>query len=263
MESGIDLPNVNTILIDRADQFGVAQLYQLRGRVGRSDRRAQCVLLVPEQISADARRRLRVIVDNQRLGSGFAVASADLELRGGGNLLGSAQSGSIDQVGYETWLELLEEAVHGARGDLDRQLVEPEIEVPADAFLPDAYVVDPQERLGWYKRFSSAQTPSAIERILDDLTTEFGEPPDAARNLGQLMASRLLCKELGIVRATVLKVRVRLDLHDSSPLDDEQLRRVVERHPKRFTVEDRSVTARFTPAKGSGPTGFCGGRSFS
>ncbi len=256
VESGIDLPNVNTMLVDRADQFGVAQLYQLRGRVGRSDRRAQCILLVPETISADARRRLRVIVDNQRLGSGFAIASADLEIRGGGNLLGSAQSGNIDQVGYETWLELLEEAVQGARGDLDRQLVDPEIEVPADAFLPDAYVPDPQERLGWYKRFSNAPTPSAIERTIDDLTTEFGEPPEAARNLGQLMASRLLCKELGIVRAAVLKVRVRLDLHESTTLTDAQLAKVVEKHPKRFAVEDASITVRFTPREGERPYRF-------
>jgi len=256
VESGIDLPNVNTMLVDRADQFGVAQLYQLRGRVGRSDRRAQCILLVPETVTADARRRLRVIVDNQRLGSGFAVASADLEIRGGGNLLGAAQSGNIDQVGYETWLELLEEAVRGARGDLDRQLVDPEIEVPADAFLPDAYVPDPQERLGWYKRFSNAPTPAAAERILDDLTTEFGEPPDAARNLAQLMAARQLCRELGIVRAAVLKVRVRLELHESTTLTDEQLARVVERHPKRFSIEDGTVYVRFTPREGERPYRF-------
>ncbi|MEM6925312.1 MAG: transcription-repair coupling factor, partial [Myxococcota bacterium] len=256
IESGIDLPNVNTMLVDRADQFGVAQLYQLRGRVGRSDRRAQCILLVPETISAEARRRMRVIVDNQRLGSGFAVASADLEIRGGGNLLGASQSGNIDQVGYETWLELLEEAVHGARGDLDRQQVDPEIEVPADAFLPDAYVRDPQERLGWYKRFSNAPTPAAIERILDDLTTEFGEPPDAARNLGQLMASRLMCKELGVVRAAVLKVRVRLELHESTSLTEAQITRVIERHPKRFSVDGSSVLVRFTPRESDRPYRF-------
>ncbi|MEN0064015.1 MAG: transcription-repair coupling factor [Myxococcota bacterium] len=255
VESGIDLPNVNTMLVHRADQFGIAQLYQLRGRVGRSDRRAQCILLVPETITGDARRRLRVIVDNQRLGSGFSVASADLEIRGGGNLLGSAQSGNIDQVGYETWLELLDEAVRGARGDLDRQLVDPDIEVPADAFLPDDYVPD-EVRLGWYKRFSNATTPSAIERILDDLTTEFGEPPDAARNLGQLMAARILAREVGVVRATVLKVRVRLDLHESSPLTEAQLSKVVERHPKRFSVDERTVFVRFTPREGERPYRF-------
>ncbi|MBX2803321.1 MAG: transcription-repair coupling factor [Myxococcales bacterium] len=259
VESGVDLPNVNTILVDRADLFGLAQLYQLRGRVGRSDRRAQCLLLTPETITADARKRLRVIVENQRLGSGFSVASADLQLRGGGNLLGSAQSGNIDQVGYETWVELLDEAVHAARGDLERERIEPEVEVPADAFLPDDYVGDVTERLGWYKRLSAADTPSGIDGLLDDLEAEFGQLPDPARNLGSLLSCRLICRELGIERASVLRVRVALKLHASSSLDRARLEKVVERHPKRFEISDGepvAVSVRFTPREGERPFRF-------
>ena len=259
IESGVDLPNVNTILVDRADQFGLAQLYQLRGRVGRSSRRAQCLLLVPESISSDARKRLNVIVDNQRLGSGFAVASADLELRGGGNLLGSAQSGNIDQVGYETWIELLDEAVHLARGDLDRQRIDPELSVPVDAFLPDDYVRDTQERLDWYKRLANAPTPEAIDELLADLEAEFGTLPEPATNLGGLMTSRLLCRQLGIVRVAVLKVRALVEFHPSSPVGKGALDRVRERHPKRFdlTKDDPvELSVRFTPREGETPFRF-------
>ena len=131
-------------------------------------------------------------------------------MRGGGNLLGSAQSGNIDQVGYETWVELLDEAVHMARGDLDRQRIDPEVEVPIDAFIPDDYVRDTQARLGWYKRLATAGTPAAIEGLLDDMEGEFGTVPGEARNLGGLMTARLLCRELGIVRATVLKGQSRV-----------------------------------------------------
>ncbi|MEZ4238658.1 MAG: helicase-related protein [Myxococcota bacterium] len=139
VESGVHLPNVNTMVVDRADLLGLAQLYQLRGRVGRGDRRATCLLLTPEELTADARKRMRVLVENQSLGSGFRVASADLELQGGGNLLRAAQSGNIDQVGYDTWVELVEEAVHHARGELDRDQIEPEVEVPVRRSCPTCW----------------------------------------------------------------------------------------------------------------------------
>jgi transcription-repair coupling factor (superfamily II helicase) len=259
VESGVDLPNVNTMIVDRADLFGVAQLYQLRGRVGRGDRRATCLLCVPEDIAADARKRLRVIVENQSLGSGFHVAAADLELRGGGNLLGAAQSGNIDQVGYETWLELLEEAVHAARGDLERERIDPIIEMPVPAFLPDILVKDPQERLSWYRRISSARSEREVERTLEELESEHGELPEPARNLGDLAITRLACRELGVVRCTWLKVRVLLELHASSPLGAGRTGAAAKRHPKRFEMEQdhaRTVAVRFTPEEARTPFRF-------
>ncbi|MEQ1565681.1 MAG: transcription-repair coupling factor [Myxococcota bacterium] len=259
VESGMDLPNVNTMLIDRADLLGLAQLYQLRGRVGRGDRRATCVLLTPEDTTAEARKRLRVIVENQSLGGGFQVASADLELRGGGNLVGAAQSGNIEQVGYDAWVELLEQAVHHARGELDRDRLDPEIEVPVPAFLPDILVKDNDERLMWYQRIGHAPTTAAIDRVLEELESEHGDLPEPARNLGDLVATRLMCRELGIERCAWLKVRVVLVLHPKSSLHATKLAAAIARHPKRFTVEQtadgraRTVAVRFTPAEGEKP----------
>ena len=157
------------MLVDRADRFGLSQLYQLRGRVGRSDVRANCLLLVPEDVSRDAQRRLRVLVENTELGSGFRVAAADLEIRGGGNFLGAAQSGHIDQVGYDTWIELLGEAVAAARGQSEQARVEPELEVPVDAFLPESLLPDVPTRLQWYRRLASAHSEREVDALADDL----------------------------------------------------------------------------------------------
>jgi transcription-repair coupling factor (superfamily II helicase) len=257
VESGVHLPNVNTMVIDRADLLGLAQLYQLRGRVGRGDRRATCLLLTPEELTVEARKRMRVIVENQSLGSGFRVASADLELRGGGNLLGAAQSGNIDQVGYDTWVELVEDAVHHARGDLDRERIDPEVEVPVPAFLPDILIKDTDERLMWYRRLSNAHSAAEIERALDELEGEHGELPDPARNLGDLLIARLKCRSLGIVRCAWLKVRVHLEMHPSSPLLAGRLGAAAARHPKRFAVKEAAgvstVDVRFTPQEAERP----------
>ena len=259
VESGVDLPNVNTMLIDRADLLGLAQLYQLRGRVGRGDRRATCILLTPEETTPEARKRMRVIVENQSLGAGFHVASADLELRGGGNILGAAQSGNIDQVGYETWVEILDEAVHHARGELDRERIDPEIEVPVAAFIPDNLVKDNDERLLWYRRIGNAPTSAAVERVLDELEGEHGDLPEQARNLGDLVTTRLLCRELGIVRCAWLKVRVVLELHPSSNLHGKRLASALQRNPKRLVVDKQldghvvTLSVRFTPSEAERP----------
>jgi transcription-repair coupling factor (superfamily II helicase) len=239
--------------VNRADLFGLSQLYQLRGRVGRGDRRATCILLTPEETTAEARKRLRVIVENQSLGSGFQVAAADLELRGGGNLVGSAQSGNIDEIGYETWVELLGEAVHAARGDLERERIDPEIEMPVPAFIPDDLVKDTTERMTWYNRIGHARTEAEIERRLDELEGEVGDLPEQVRNLGDLVAVRIACRELGILRCAWHKVRVNLELHESSPLHGKRLADVVALHPKRFEVKGGKISVRFTPAEGDKP----------
>ena len=257
VESGIDLPNVNTMLVDRADRFGLAQLYQLRGRVGRSDVRASCILLTPEEPTREARKRLRVLVENTQLGSGFQVAAADLELRGGGNILGEAQSGNIDKVGYETWVELLEEAVRSARGAQEHERIDPELQVPVPAFLPDAMLPDVTERLGWYRRFAEAHSERALDVLTDELESEVGDLPPEARNLADLSAARLACRELGIVRLSWLKVRCLLELHPASSLTDSGLQGLVEQHPKRFKLSARDqsplLEVRFTPREGERP----------
>jgi transcription-repair coupling factor (superfamily II helicase) len=255
VESGVDLPNVNTMLVNRADQLGLAQLYQLRGRVGRGDRRATCILLTPEEVAGDARKRLQVLLDNQSLGAGFRVATADLELRGGGNLLGASQSGHIDAIGYDAWVELLEEAVHAARGDVEMERIDPEVEVPVPAFLPEIMVKDPQERLDWYRRLSHARSATEVDRLLDELESERGELLEPARNLGDLVAARIACKELGIGRCHWQKVRVVLDAHPKSPLHARRwLDAAIERHPKRFERRgETGFAVRFTPQEAEKP----------
>ncbi len=259
-ESGIDLPNVNTMLIDRADRFGLAQLYQLRGRVGRSDRRATCLLLTPEDVSLEARKRLAVLVENSRLGSGFHIAAADLELRGGGNLMGSAQSGNIDQVGWDTWVELLESAVRQARGRGEKDEMEPEIHVPVDAFLPDALVTDPQERLAWYQRIGNARTPEAVERVVDELEGWVGSLPPETHHLAGQRVIFLECRELGVERLSWMRVRAVLDLHPHGDAT-KGVARVVRAHPKRFSSTARAdggveLAVRFTPREAERPFRF-------
>ncbi len=255
VETGVDLPNVNTLLVDRADRFGLAQLYQLRGRVGRSSVRARCLLLVPEVIPPEARRRLQVLVENTELGSGFRVASADLELRGGGNLLGAEQSGQIAQVGHDVWVELLEEAIAEARGEEAREAIEPDLQIPADRFIPEDAVPDMRARLSWYKRFSSARDEVAIEAVLDDLEVEIGSLPVEVQNLAGFHRCVLACRRLGIERCRWLKIRAELELHRCASLDD-ALEAVVARYPRRFRRLRGSpsmVEFRFTPREAEQP----------
>ena len=258
VESGVDLPNVNTMIVHRADMFGLSQLYQLRGRVGRGSVRANCLLLTPEEMTRDARKRLAVLVENTKLGSGFSVAAADLELRGGGNLLGDAQSGQIDAVGYEVWVELLGRAVAEARGDADRERIDPEVEVSVDAFIPDHLVPDLQARLGWYRKISNANGTEEVDAVLDDMRLEVGDLPAPVQNLAGLARTRLLCRRWGVVRCSWLKVRVLLELHPSSRIRDATLDALVAAHPKRFSVETSAggapvLAVRFTPKEAERP----------
>ena len=257
VESGVDIPNVNTMLVHRADLFGLAQLYQLRGRVGRSSARGHCVLFMPEDATKDARRRVGVLVENTRLGSGFAIAAADLEIRGSGNLLGEAQSGHIDAVGYQVWVELLEEAVHAARGDVERDRIEPEVEVPVAALLPESMIPDMNERLAWYRRFSTISHPDDVEPLLDSLESEHGDLPKEVHALAGKVASIAICRKLGITRVAWLKVRVTFELHPHSRLTATAADKLIVASPKRFAVEQkggaRVLVGRFTPAEAERP----------
>jgi len=240
IESGIDLPNVNTMIIDRADRFGLAQLHQLRGRVGRSNVRGNCLLLLPEQLEKTARRRVQALLENSKLGAGFAIASADLEIRGGGNLLGEAQSGHIAKVGYQVWLELLEEAIATARGQAARRRIEPDIEVPVPAFLPENLLPDIQERMRWYRRFANADSIVDVNDIVGDLRDRFGELPEPVHALAGATRVRVACQEIGIQRVSWMKVRAELVFARSSRLSKERLRKVAAAHPARFQLKDRA-----------------------
>ncbi|MGH7548964.1 MAG: transcription-repair coupling factor [Gemmatimonadales bacterium] len=210
VESGLDVPNANTMLVNRADQFGLAQLYQLRGRVGRSHRRAYCYLLVPDHVDADAEDRLQVLEHHTDLGSGYRIALRDLELRGAGNLLGGEQSGHAQAVGFDTYLRWLQETVevlkNGEQGVGSRTFPAPEVVLDQAAHLSDSYVPDEAAKLELYRRLARADQPSEIQAVREELRDRFGPLPDDAQRL--LLVSEL--RALG-ARAGLEMVLVRGD----------------------------------------------------
>jgi transcription-repair coupling factor (superfamily II helicase) len=241
IESGIDMPTVNTILINRADELGLAALYQLRGRVGRGLIRGYCTLLVPEdeaQVTPAALKRLQVLQENQELGSGMAVAQADLELRGAGDLLGESQHGQIAEVGIDVYIELLSEAVADARGELARKRLEPELEIPVRALIPDAYIDRMEDRLGAYRQLAAAQTVVDVRRVIDAWEDLYGEPPPEVLNLGWMAEARLRCRELGVERLSWLKVRLMIDLHPTTIVPPARVARLLKTQPQRFSMSD-------------------------
>lgn len=203
IESGLDIPAANTILINRADKMGLAQIYQLRGRVGRSAEQAYAYLLIPGEhlVTRDAQKRLRALMDFSELGSGFKIALNDLQIRGGGTILGSAQSGHIASVGYELYLELLEETVRKMKGEApEEEFPDPEIAVPIAAYVPNSFMPIPDQRLVAYKRLSGAKSQQEIDDIAKEWRDRFGPLPDEAKALLVLARLRLLLKALRITR---------------------------------------------------------------
>ena len=201
IENGIDIPNVNTIIIDRADMYGVSQLYQLRGRVGRSDRKAYAYLLYPENksLSEIALKRLQVISDFTELGSGFKIAMKDMEIRGAGNLLGKDQSGNVYAVGFDLYLRLLQEAIEKLVNQENyKEQVETILELEYTAFIPDSYVQNTQTKMEIYKKIVSIETEDDLYAVASELNDRFGDIPDEVASLLSLAEIRILCKKLEI-----------------------------------------------------------------
>ena len=198
IESGIDIPNANTIIVNRADRLGLAQLYQLRGRVGRSNKRGFAYFLIPAgNLTKKARARIGVLQRFTELGAGFKVASKDLEIRGAGNLLGKQQSGTIAAVGFEMYQALLSEAIAELKGAQRRSLKEPELQVPTPALIPDSYVKPPGERLAFYQRLGAAETDEDTYDVLQEMSDLYGTPPGEVENLVQLMLVKQRLSRLG------------------------------------------------------------------
>jgi len=197
--SGLDIPTANTILVNRADRFGLAQLYQIRGRVGRSSEEAFAYLLVPKGVllSRDAQKRLQVIMDFSEPGSGFRIASSDMEIRGGGNLLGTSQSGHVSAVGYELYTELMEKTIREIKGEaVPEEEVVPEINLGLPAFIPEEYMTDVHRRLVTYKRISMAGSNEELEEIRAELADCFGYLPQEVANLLDVIRLRNRLKEI-------------------------------------------------------------------
>jgi transcription-repair coupling factor (superfamily II helicase) len=205
VESGLDVPRANTLLVNRADRMGLAELYQLRGRVGRSHRRAYAYFLVPPRgrMTEDAEKRLRVIEEFSELGAGHAIALKDLEIRGAGNLLGREQSGFIQSVGLETYLKLLDETVRRLKGQRPEERPETEVAFEGPAYLPDAYIPDARLKLNLYRRASRLDEPSAVDELREELADRYGPPPPEAENLLASLELRLRGTRAGLRRIRV------------------------------------------------------------
>jgi transcription-repair coupling factor (superfamily II helicase) len=204
VESGLDVATANTLVVDRADTMGLAQLYQLRGRIGRSTEQAYAYLFAPLGATVESQKRLEALMDFTELGSGFAIAMRDLEIRGAGNLLGAEQSGHIAAVGFEMYLQLLEEAVALAKGEVpERREERPVIvELQLDAYLPPGYVMDEVERVDLYRRASGTSSLVEVDDLAEELADRFGELPEPARNLLGLSRVKILAREAGASSVT-------------------------------------------------------------
>ena len=234
IENGIDIPNVNTIIIDRADMYGVSQLYQLRGRVGRSDRKAYAYLLYPKDkaLSEVAMKRLQVISDFTELGSGFKIAMKDMEIRGAGNLLGKDQSGDVYAVGFDLYMRLLNDAVNRLTAQKDYK---PEGEVLMEleytGYIPDSYVTIPQIKMEIYKKIASITTDAEFESIVNELSDRFGPIPDEVSSLLALAEIRIICGKLSIKSLREKQGEVKVEFGNTSNISIDNFMKLIKDNP--------------------------------
>ncbi len=234
IENGIDIPHVNTIIIDRADMYGVSQLYQLRGRVGRSDRKAYAYLLYPKDkaLSEVAMKRLQVISDFTELGSGFKIAMKDMEIRGAGNLLGKDQSGDVYAVGFDLYMRLLNEAVNRLTAQKDYK---PESEVLMEleytGYIPDTYVTVPQIKMEIYKKIASITTDAEFEAIVNELSDRFGPIPDEVSSLLALAEIRIICGKLSIKSIREKQGEVKVEFGNTSNFSIDKFMKLIKDNP--------------------------------
>jgi transcription-repair coupling factor (superfamily II helicase) len=252
IETGIDVPTANTIIINRADRFGLAQLYQLRGRVGRSHHRAYAYLLVPSRVdpetglkttlAGDAQKRLEAIEALEELGMGFTLATHDLEIRGAGEILGEEQSGHIQEVGFALYAELLERAVRSLKAGKQPQLdaaatVPAEINLHLPALFPEDYIPDVHTRLILYKRISGAADEEALTVLREEVVDRFGPLPVAAQNLFQLTRAKLLADALGLRKVDMSAKGGRLLFDPHPKVDPMTIIRLVQQHPRQYKLD--------------------------
>ena len=234
IENGIDIPNVNTIIIDRADMYGVSQLYQLRGRVGRSDRQAYAYLLYPENkaLSEVAMKRLQVISDFTELGSGFKIAMKDMEIRGAGNLLGRDQSGDVYSVGFDMYVRLLNEAVNRLALQKDyKEESEVLMEMEYTGFIPDSYIINPQIKMEIYKKIAAVTDDTEFDSVLAELADRFGPIPEEVSSLLALAEIRIICRKLSIKSIKERQGEVAVEFNQVSNISIDKILKLIKDNP--------------------------------
>ena len=223
VESGLDVPSANTIFVNRADRFGLSQMYQIRGRVGRADEQAYAYLFIPDEsaLSKDAKKRLKVLMEHSDLGSGFQIAMNDLKIRGGGTILGASQSGHIAAVGYDMFLKLMENAMSQLKGKPVLQDLEPEINMNMSCFIPESYISDIDQRLTAYRRMSRMTELKEIADFNNEMVDRFGKLPREVSNLFVKIMFKVLCIKAGIKKLGLNETDLSIcfsELHQSNPL---------------------------------------------
>jgi len=244
IETGIDIPSANTIIIERADKFGLAQLHQLRGRVGRSHHQAYAYLLTPDRkaMTADAIKRLEVIGDSEALGSGFTLATHDLEIRGAGELLGDSQSGQIQSVGFSLYMDMLERAVEAIRQGKIPNIEESlrrgaEVDLHIPALIPEHYLPDPQNRLILYKRIANARSDKELRELQVEMIDRFGLLPEAAKNLFRITSIKLCLDELGIKKLEASEKGGRIEFSSQTRVHPLTIVKMVQNQPQRYQLQ--------------------------
>ena len=231
IESGIDIPSVNTILVNRADMLGLSQLYQIRGRVGRSKERAFAYLLVPKgkRLTRKSRLRLRAVEEFADLGSGFNIAMRDMEIRGAGNLLGAQQHGFITAVGFDLYTRLLDEAVRELKGERVEHAADPDIKIAVTAYLPDDYVPDTDLKMEFYQRLAGAARIVDLLAVREELEDRFGRLPWQAASLLHIMEIKVMARQLGLEAVQLEKSRFRMVFPETRQVPPADLRRLVQK----------------------------------
>lgn len=238
IENGLDVPNANTIIVNQADHFGLSQLYQIRGRVGRSQRRAYAYLFIPDEkpITDLAKERLQTLQRFTDLGSGFNIASHDLEMRGGGEIVGDAQSGHISLIGYDMYLELLSEEINRLKGTQEERPNDIEISSSFAAYLPESYIKDPKMRLNFYRRLSSLVSEEEVRDAESELKERYGEIPKETAELLNVLHIKALLRRLGFSSATLSKDSMRLTSGENVLVEPEKLLGLIQKDPKKFQI---------------------------
>ncbi len=253
IESGLDIATANTIIVNRADCFGLAQMYQLRGRVGRSDEQAYAYLLIPDEslLTGDARKRLKVLMEHSDLGSGFQIAMNDLEIRGGGAILGASQSGHIAAVGYDMFLQLMEEAVADMKGEPILQPLDPEINIQLSAYFSEAYVPDIDQRMFLYRRLARMSELQEIADIRTELTDRFGPLPEEATHLLFKIMLKVLARQAGVSRLDLRDRMLVLSFSAAHVQDASVVAALIHRDPQHFEFSPDGVLKTRLAAQGT------------
>jgi len=251
IESGVDVSSANTMIINNAQNFGLSQLYQLRGRVGRSEQRAFCYLLIPQNkdLEKAQKEKLKVLQDHTALGSGLQIAHYDLELRGAGNLLGESQSGHAEAIGYDFYIELLEEAMAESRGDEITSVVDPDINVPLPALIPDKYMPDLKTRLYYYRKLNKIESELQLDELEFELKDQFGAIPDEVVGLFFLSATKNLCRKMGVKDLKAGPKNISLQFVDKPNISHDSLFALMKRQPKKYKLspDQRILIAKEKP----------------